>query len=181
VLLVVVALSLAASLRIRKFRHDRAGDLSSSDDRHLLEPPPSPYEPSKGFRLVDDTGEPLTRPPVSKPRLDPDRQYVFTDTSSASEDIVSSPLRHNDRWFLAQYSRRSPASKLMRRSVIVVLILLVVLILVAYYMNRHTPSGLAGSGSSVATALIAPRSMHASIASYRALPYTHSSAELVLI
>ena len=117
---IVVAVLLVAGtlLRIRKLKRDEMRELSKPLERRLVSPPPSPYAPSKGFRLLDGSGEPVTRPPVERPRLDPGRQHVFSDSASGEE---SSALhaRHNDDWFLSRSSHRSTAS-FVARSVAVI-------------------------------------------------------------
>jgi len=52
---IVVAVLLIAGtvLRIRKVRRDEMRELSRPLERRLVSPPPSPYAPSKGFRLLD--------------------------------------------------------------------------------------------------------------------------------
>jgi hypothetical protein len=137
--LVVLLLAIGTALRVRKLRRDDMRELSKPVERRLFSPPPSPYAPSKGFRLLDDSGEPLTRPPVERPRLDPDRHYVFSELSSNADEVVGSHLRHGDDWFLSRSSHRSALSIFMRRLVIIVLIGLIIAVLVTYYVNRDSP------------------------------------------
>lgn len=135
---IVVAVLLVAGtlLRIRKLKRDEMRELSKPLDRRLVSPPPSPYTPSKGFRLLDGSGEPMTRPPVERPRLDPERQYVFRDSAS-SEESNALHARHNDNWFLSRSAHRSTASIVARSVAVVVLAVLVVVVVVAYYVDRH--------------------------------------------
>jgi len=50
-LIVVAALALVAvALRLRKLRRDEMRKIANRVERRLVEPPPSPYTPSKGFR-----------------------------------------------------------------------------------------------------------------------------------
>jgi hypothetical protein len=137
---IVVAVLLIAGtlLRIRKVRRDETRELSRPLERRLVSPPPSPYAPSKGFRLLDGSGEPVTRPPLERPRLDPGRQYVFSDSQSPEE---SSALhaRHNDDWFLSRSSHRSTGSLVARSVAIVLAIAVVVAIIVTYAVGHHGP------------------------------------------
>jgi hypothetical protein len=136
--ILVVLLLVAAALRIRKLRRDETRELTKPIERRLVAPPPSPYEPSKGFRLLDGTGEPLARPAVERPRLDPDRHYVFSDTTLNTDEVVVTSRRHNNDWFLSRSSHRSTWSILLRRVLVIVLILLVIAVVVTYYVNRHS-------------------------------------------
>ncbi len=135
---IVVAVLLVAGtlLRIRKLKRDEMRELSKPLERRLVSPPPSPYTPSKGFRLLDGSGEPVTRPPVERPRLDPARQYVFSDSAS-SEQSSALQARHNDNWFLSRSSHRSTASIVARSVAVVLLAVLVVVVVVTYYVAHH--------------------------------------------
>lgn len=137
--LLVVMLGAGISLRVRKLRRDEMRELSRPVERRLFSPPPSPYAPSKGFRLIGESGEPLQRPPVERPRLDPERHYVFSETTSSADDVVASHLRHNDDWFLSRSSHRSTLSIMLRRVAAMVLIALIIAVVVTYYVN-HRPS-----------------------------------------
>jgi hypothetical protein len=134
-IVVAVLLIAGTALRIRKLKRDERREISKPLERRLVSPPPSPYTPSKGFRLLDGEGEPLTRPPVERPRLDPERQYVFSDTSS--EESSALHTRHNDDWFLSRSSHRSTASIVARSVAVVVLAALVVIVVVTYYLDHH--------------------------------------------
>lgn len=136
--ILVLLLLAAGALRIRKLRRDETRELAKPVERRLVAPPPSPYAPSKGFRLIDGTGEPLARPPVERPRLDPDRHYVFSETAMNTDDVVVTNRRHDDDWFLSRSSHQSTLSILLRRVLIVALILLVIAVVVTYYVNQHT-------------------------------------------
>jgi hypothetical protein len=148
-IVVAVLLIAGTALRIRKLKRDESRELSKPLERRLVSPPPSPYTPSKGFRLLDGSGEPMTRPPVERPRLDPERQYVFSDSASGDE---SSALhtRHNDDWFLSRSSHRSTASLVARSVAVVVVAALVVIVVVAYYVNRQ-PGKRASSTTTTTT------------------------------
>src|SRR5271154_7007705 len=103
---VVVLLLVGTVLRIRKLRRDEMRELAKPVERRLMTPPPSPYAPSKGFRLLDESGQPIARPPQERPRLDPHRHYVFSELSGAGDETVSSHRRHDDEWFLSRSSQR---------------------------------------------------------------------------
>lgn len=152
---IVVAVLVVAGtvLRIRKVRRDETRELSRPLERRLVTPPPSPYAPSKGFRLLDGSGDPVARPPVERPRLDPGRPYVFSDAQSGEE---SSALhtRHNDDWFLSRSSHRSTGSLAARGVGIVLVIVVVVGIFVTYAVEHHSPQS---SGSTTTTTTTRPR------------------------
>jgi hypothetical protein len=137
---IVVAVLLIAGtvLRIRKVRRDESRELSRPLERRLVSPPPSPYATSKGFRLLDGSGEPVTRPPLERPRLDPGRQYVFSDSAN-SEESSALHARHNDDWFLSRSSHRSAGSLVARSVIIVLAIAVVVAIIVTYAVGHHGP------------------------------------------
>jgi hypothetical protein len=151
VVLLVVLIMAGIALRVRKLRRDEMRELSRPVERRLFSPPPSPYAPSKGFRLIDESGEPLHRPPVERPRLDPDRHYVFSETTSSADDVVASHLRHNDDWFLSRSAHRSTLSIMLRRVVVVVLIALIIAVVVAYYLHHGPSKGHQGSTTSSTT------------------------------
>lgn len=135
---VAVLLVAGTALRIRKVRRDEMRELSRPLDRRLVSPPPSPYAPSKGFRLLDGSGEPLARPPLERPRLDPSRPYVFSD-SQIAEESSALHARHNDDWFLSRSSHRSTASLVARSLLVVLVIAVVVAVIVTYAVDHHSP------------------------------------------
>ena len=136
--ILVVLLLTAVALRIRKLRRDETRELATPIERRLVAPPPSPYAPSKGFRLIDGTGEPLARPAVERPRLDPDRHYVFSETTLNTDEVVATNRRHDDDWFLSRSSHQSTLSILLRRVLVIVLVLLVIAVVVMYYVNQRS-------------------------------------------
>ncbi|MGC2175819.1 MAG: hypothetical protein WA614_10185 [Acidimicrobiales bacterium] len=139
---VVVLLVLAGvTLRLRKIRRDRRREGISMDDRRLVTPPPSPYEPSRGFRLIDESGEPIVRPPVQRPRLDPERHYVFSDAAAHHEETLSTHLRHNDDWFLSRSAHRSTSSLVLRAVGVFLLIAIVIASVTTYYLNKKPGKG----------------------------------------
>jgi hypothetical protein len=150
---VVVLLIGVGALRVRKLRRDEMRELSKPLDRRLVKPPPSPYATSKGFRLLDDSGAPLARPPVERPHLDPERHYVFSDSASNAEDLAALRVRHNDDWFLSRSSHRSTISIVSRRVAVAALIILVIVVIVTYYVSHNSTPTPKGSASHPTTTL----------------------------
>lgn len=149
----VFLLAIAVILRMRKLRRDEMRELAKPVERRLITPPPSPYRPSKGFRLLDGTNEPLARPEVERPRLDPSRPYVFGE-SSGPEEVVPAPLRHSQDWFLTRSSHRSGLSIWLRRIVVVVVVVVVIAIVATYYADHHKKP-IPGKGTSAPALLTA--------------------------
>ena len=83
----------------------------------------------QGFRLLDG---PLERPPAPRPRLDPDRHYVFSETSAGDGEVMPTHLRHDDDWALSL--RSAPASSGLRVGV-VALVVVVIVGVVTYYLR----------------------------------------------
>jgi hypothetical protein len=145
-----------AALRVRKLRRERGHETVAMDDRRLVTPPPSPYETSKGFRLIDETGAPLVRPPVQRPRLDPERRYVFSDSATHNDDALPTQLRHSDAWFLSRSAHRSTTYIVLRAVGIVLLIAIVIAVITMYYVDHsHTPAK--GASNTTTTTSTAPR------------------------
>jgi hypothetical protein len=141
VLIVVVLVVTIAVLRIRKLRRDEIRELSRPVERRLMSPPPSPYAPSKGFRLLDGPIEEQPRPQPTRPRLEADHDYVFSETQlPGDETTVPSHLRHNEQWALSKSARRS-ASMTGLRVAIIAIILVVLLGAVGLYLQRHKSPG----------------------------------------
>jgi hypothetical protein len=168
VVVVIVVLLLGTVLRIRKLRRDEMRELSKPVERRLMAPPPSPYEPSRGFRLLDESGQPLVRPPLERPRLDPNRRYVFNELSGTGEETVSSHLRHNDDWFLSRSSQRSTLSIFLRRLAVLVVIALIAVVVGEYYAHHHgskkPPASTTTSTSTTTTTTTFPTSFVATSA-----------------
>jgi hypothetical protein len=136
---VVVLVVGVAALRIRKLRRDEIRELSRPVERRLMSPPPSPYAPSKGFRLLDGPLDPTRRPEPLRPRLETDREYVFSETQMPGDsEVVPSHHRHNEQWALSKSARRS-ASFTGLRVGIIALIVVVALALVALYLQQRGP------------------------------------------
>ncbi len=152
----LVALAIAAvALRAIKIRRDAHGEGIAPEDRRLVTPPPSPYTPSRGFRLLDETGEPLVRPPVQRPRLDPGRPYVFSDSIVHHEDALPTNLHHSDAWYLSRSAHRSTSSLVVRVVGIVLVLAIVIAVVTTYYLDR-TKKSSNGSATSATTTLAPP-------------------------
>jgi hypothetical protein len=128
VIAVVVLLVVAtAALRIRKLRRDELRETARPVERRLMSPPPSPYAPSKGFRLLDGPLEEKIRPEPSRPRLESDREYVFSESQMSGDgEVVPTPLRHNEKWALSKSARHSTSFTGLRVAVIAVVVVVLV-------------------------------------------------------
>jgi hypothetical protein len=161
-IVVVVALVLVTvALRLRKLRRDEIRKIANRVDRRLVEPPPSPYTPSRGFRLLDGPVNLPDRPQPPRPRLEPDHQYVFSESQIASYQESVSPLgRHDERWALSKSMNRSRFSSIGVRFSVIVLVVLVVGIMTLYYVQRfrHPHSS---TTTTTTTTLEASSSKHA--------------------
>jgi len=135
-ILIVVLGGAIAFLRWRKLRRDEIRILERHSKNFL--PPPSPYQPSKGFRLLDgSTTLPAPRD-VQRPRLDPDAHYVFGETTpSFGEDLAASAHRHDQMWALDRASRRRGLSPSSWRVVGLALLVIFILLVVGYFLERH--------------------------------------------
>jgi len=138
--LAVIALVLLVgmvALRVRKIRRDQTRASSRSVERRLVSPPPSPYAPSKGFRLLDGHEPGTVRPTPARPRLDPQQNYVFGDTSSqGQDDVVPTMSRHDQEWLLQRSSSRSSLFGL-GSVALLILVLVFVVAAVVLYGRRH--------------------------------------------
>lgn len=104
---VLVVLVLAYVLRGRS---SGARSVARKSSRPTL--PPSPYQPSRGFHLLD--GEDLAPPPpVQLPRLDPLGEFVFNDNTLT--EVTAPHLRHDEKWALDRSMRHAPAPRQRRR------------------------------------------------------------------
>lgn len=135
---VLAALVLAVvTLRLRKLRRDERRILSRPLERRLVSPPPSPYRPSQGFRLLDGAQSDDVRPTPPRPRLEPTRDYVFSELSGPGPDEHAPlPTRHDADWALARSQHRSTSVRWNLR-VLVVLVLVVVAASAVGYALRH--------------------------------------------
>jgi len=148
IVVVLILVVTGVALRVRKVRRDSLRDLSRSTDRRLMSPPPSPYAPSKGFRLLDENGAPFTRPEPVRPRLEPDREYVFSDSQTPlPEDSLGSSIRHDELWALSRSAHRPKVHVTSRRVGALALVVLIVLAAGGYLIGRLN----AGSGPTATT------------------------------
>src|ERR1700691_704380 len=139
ILLVVIVVVGVAALRIRKLRRDEIRELSRPVERRLMTPPPSPYAPSKGFRLLDGPLDATRRPEPLRPRLESDREYVFSESQMPGDsEVVPSHFRHNEKWALSKSARRSASFTGLRVAVIAVIIIAVVGALGLYLQHLHS-------------------------------------------
>jgi hypothetical protein len=133
VLVVIVG---AVLLRLRKLRRDEMRKIAARVDRHLMVPPPSPYAPSKGFRLLDGPVQDQGRHEPPRPRLEPDHEYVFSESQLPSYTESVSPLgRHDERWALTKSVRPSRFSSLGVRLIALVVVLAIMAIVTLYYLQ----------------------------------------------
>lgn len=142
ILVVVILVAGTAALRIRKLRRDEIRELSRPVERRLMSPPPSPYAPSKGFRLLDGPIDPTRRPEPLRPRLETDREYVFSESQLAGDsEVVPSHLRHNEKWALSKSARRPTSATGLRVAIIVVILIVIVGAIGIYIQHRHPQAG----------------------------------------
>jgi hypothetical protein len=139
VAVVAVLVVSAAALRWRKLRRDDLRTRDSVLERRLVAPPPSPYQPSKGFRLLDDAGAELTRPTPERPRLEPERSYVFSE-SGAPDDQPLSLGRHDTRWALERSMHRTSVPRGASRALVVLALVALVAVGAVGYTMRHRAS-----------------------------------------
>jgi len=141
VVLLVVAV---ATLRIRKLRRDELRETTRPVERRLMTPPPSPYAPSKGFRLLDGPLDESRRPEPSRPRLESDREYVFSESQMLGDgEVVPTPLRHNEKWALSKSARRTTSFTGLRVAVIATIVVVLVGAFGIYLQHRdakNTPT-----------------------------------------
>jgi hypothetical protein len=142
ILVVVILVGGIAALRIRKLRRDEIRELSRPVERRLMSPPPSPYAPSKGFRLLDGPLEPARRPEPRRPRLETDHEYVFSESQLAGDsEVVPSHLRHNEKWALSKSARRPASAAGLRVAIIAVVLIVIVGAIGIYIQHRHPKAG----------------------------------------
>ncbi len=139
VAVVVVVVLGALVARVRRVRRGDATAPAGPVEGRLVSPPPSPYETSRGFRLLEPGESPHPRAPAARPRLDPERSYVFGD-AVAPEEVVPSARRHDEEWFLAHSSRRSGLVRWATVLLALAVVVAVVAAVVAYYLH-HGSSG----------------------------------------
>jgi len=132
---------------------------SKADFRPTL--PPSPYQPSRGFKILDGN-EPEAPHEIQLPRLDPHKEFVFNDHLASSSESLSAPhLRHDERWALDRSMRRAPHPRVRRRRRLawVLLIALLAAGLIAVLLVGAHPKTHPKSSPAIASAYaVAPSS-----------------------
>jgi hypothetical protein len=153
---VVILVVAIAALRIRKLRRDEIRELSRPVERRLMSPPPSPYAPSKGFRLLDGPLDPTRRPDPLRPRLETDREYVFSESQMPGDgEVVPTHFRHNEQWALSKSARRSASFTGLRVGIIALIVVVVIVGGIGLYIqHRHTKN----VPTATTTTTIRPRS-----------------------
>lgn len=138
----VVLVIVTVALRLRKLRRDEMRKIASRVERRLMVPPPSPYTPSKGFRLLDGPINPDgTRPEPPRPRLETDREYVFSESQLPSYQESVSPLgRHDTKWALSKSARPGRFASLGSRLGLILIVILLAAIVGLYYVEHGNPS-----------------------------------------
>ncbi len=152
-LVVILALLLVVvALRMRKLRRDEMRALEKRTDPRLVVPPPSPYQPSRGFRLLDGTEAPSTPRTPMRPRLEPDREYVFSDFHPARVDVNPlQPARHNEDWALSRSANRSSMSLRGIRLLVVVIVVVLLLGVIGYFARDRVDRGPSTTTTHVTT------------------------------
>ena len=142
VAIVIVLFIAVAVLRVRKLRRDEMRELSRPVERRLMTPPPSPYQPSKGFRLLDGADDVARRSQPSRPRLDTSHDYVFGETHAPGyDDVRLTTTRHNESWALTRSSRHSSLPGVGLMIVAVAVALALVIGVVIYYTSGSSHPG----------------------------------------
>jgi hypothetical protein len=152
-LVVILALLLVVvALRMRKLRRDEMRALEKRTDPRLVVPPPSPYQPSRGFRLLDGTEAPSTPRTPMRPRLEPDREYVFSDFHPARVDVNPlQPARHSEDWALSRSANRSSMSLRGIRLLVVVIVVVLLLGVIGYFARDRVDRGPSTTTTHVTT------------------------------
>ena len=187
----VVLLFVGVGLRARKLRRDEARQRLASRDQRLVTPPPSPYVPSRGFRLVDELGDvaPMPRSQPARPSLEANRTYVFGDPQLPTvEERTSSTLRHDSRWALERSAHRSPTSGLSARTLIIAVLVVVLIAGAAYAMrSRHavpnnslTPTTVSGGSPAATTTPTWPSAFVATAVTGQGVRYSVPAAKYVV-
>ncbi len=159
VVFVIAVMAAGSLLRWRKVNRDHRRERNAPTERRLLTPPPSPYATSKGFRLLDGEDGPLARPAPSRPRLDTDHDYVFSDSlSPLGDDSINASLRRDERWALSRSAHRPKIRVTSWRITAVAVVVLVLLGLVGYeFFGGHSrPSSSTTTSTTTTIASGAP-------------------------
>lgn len=134
---VVVLVAAVVLLRFRKLHRDGERERSRTVDRRLMTPPPSPYATSKGFRLIDETGQSVPRREPARPRLEPDREYIFSDNQVSPLDLpAQSASRQRDNWALSRSAHRPKVHVTTSRIAAAVVVIAIIAGAGAYGVSR---------------------------------------------
>lgn len=164
IVVVVVLVIAGGALRIRKLRRDEIRELSRPVERRLMSPPPSPYAPSKGFRLLDGPLDASRRPEPPRPRLETDREYVFSESQMPGDaDVVPTLHRHSEEWALSKSARR-PTSVIGLRVALIALVIVVVAGAFGFYLHRNPKHGPTTTTTVHSTTTRVPRSATTTVA-----------------
>jgi hypothetical protein len=138
-IVILVLLLVVVALRVRKVRRDEIRAMEKKADPRLMMPPASPYQPSKGFRLLEQDEAPSSLPPPARPRLEPDQKYVFSDFHPAHLDVnPSTRPRHDEEWALTRSAIRPGLSFGGVRALIVVVVIVLLVAVVGYYARDRS-------------------------------------------
>jgi len=76
--------------------------------------PPSPYAPSRGFKILagDEAPTPDEAPPV--PKIETDGELIFGDGLHAYETPAMPKLRHDEQWAIDRSMRRVPTLRTLK-------------------------------------------------------------------
>ena len=79
--------------------------------------PPSPYPPSRGFKLLDASGEVEEPAAPEAPKLAHEGELVFGDATQYSDaaPALTPQLRREEQWAIQRSMRRAPRLKSRRR------------------------------------------------------------------
>ncbi len=185
VLAIVIVAALAVSvLRMRKLRRDEQRQRFQRVDRRLLAPPPSPYTPSKGFRLLDSEVPLAARPEPPRPRLEPEHEYVFSEAQLPPiDESALAAARHDARWALSRSAHRSPFSGSGSRVGVILIVAILIIGSIGYYVQHHhshapksatTTTTTVASSSTTTTTVAWPSSFTATATSASAKTASYS-------
>ena len=135
--LVLVLILASVVLRIRKLRRDDLRAKERSINPRLVSPPPSPYQRASGFKILDREDNATGQREPARPRLEPDRDYVFSDSQIPVDDYVPATNRHNEQWALSRSTNNSALRVSPAIIAGAVAVFLLVGILVAYGFSHH--------------------------------------------
>jgi hypothetical protein len=87
-----------------------------------------------------------------RPRLEPDREYVFSDFHPARVDVNPlQPARHNEDWALSRSANRSSMSLRGIRLLVVVIVVVLLLGVIGYFARDRVDRGPSTTTTHVTT------------------------------